>query len=309
MYLSVVIPAFNESENIPETLAELQILLKQTSCVDQYEIIVVDDHSSDKTFEAVAALAQPEIKAVRLSRKSGSHVAIRAGLTKTSGDAALCISADGQEDITILRKMLDKWTAGAQVIWGLRMDRKGEQWLVRKLAELFYRLLLWLGHTRNNNIDIARADFFLLDNTVVRAINACPERNTSLMGLLVWLGYVADFVEYERRPRRHGFSRWSLKTRFHLAKDWIVAFSGIPLKLISMCGFCVAIIGFLYGIYVIINAIVGNPASGWSSIMVAIFLLGGVQMIMLGIMGEYLWRCLDETRNRPLFFIEKEIKL
>lgn len=135
--------------------------------------------------------------------------------------------------------------------------------------------MFWFSSVEYEKIDLSRADFFLLDRKVVNAINNCPERNTSLFGLIVWLGFSQDFVEYERRPRHSGKSKWNFRGRLRLAKDWIIAFSGIPLKLMSIFGIFFAILGFIYGIYLVINALRGNPPPGWSSIIVAVLVLGG----------------------------------
>lgn len=305
MMFSVVIPAYNEAQNITQTIMELKQVLAPSGFAHDYEIIVVDDHSNDKTYEFVESFKEEKIKCIRLSRRYGSHTAIRAGFAASKGDAVLCIAADGQEDTAVVTEMAEKWNRGAKIVWALRKQRNAEPWYIRRSAQLFYRFLAWLGDTEHVDIDFSRADFFLLDRHVVDAINACAERNTSLFGLIVWLGFTQDFVEYDRAPRRYGKSKWNFISRLRLAKDWIVAFSGVPLKLMSIVGFIIAIIGFVYGIYVVIFALMGRiPPSGWSSIIVAVFVLGGVQMIMLGIVGEYLWRNLDESRKRPLFFIE-----
>jgi len=146
---------------------------------------------------------------------------------------------------------------------------------------------------------------FLMDKAVVNAINNCPERNTSTFGLVLWLGFKQDFVEYERRSRRFGRSKWSFAKLLHLASDWIIGFSGLPLTLILAGGILVTALGFFYAIFLVINVIMGNPARGWAFVMAAVLLLSGVQMMMIGMIGEYLWRNLDESRKRPLFFIEK----
>ncbi len=303
MNISIVIPAYNEEPNIANAILSVKDLVARVGIRD-YEIIVVDDHSDDNTFEAVKKFGADNINCIRLSRRSGSHTALRAGLANSRGDAVLCIAADGQEDIGVLPEMIKKRLAGAKVIWALKKDRKAEAWHMRKAAQLFYRILLLLDETQEQNIDFSRADFFMLDRTVVKAINACPEKNTSLFGLIGWLGFRSDFVEYDRKPRVRGKTKWSFKRRLRLARDWIIAFSGLPLKIMSIMGAVVATAGFIYGAFLIIHAIVGKPAPGWSSIMVAIFVLGGLQMMMLGVIGEYLWRNLDESRKRPLYFVE-----
>jgi len=302
--LSVVIPAFNESDNIRNTIEEIKDLIEKKNLSEEYEIIVIDDHSIDNTYHIVESFNESRIRCIRLSRRSGSHIALRAGMAQAQGKAVLCISADGQDDPNVLGEMLKKWHQGAQIVWALRKQRK-ESFLIKWSALIFYKILAFLTNTKKSQIDLSRADFYFLDKKVVEAINYCPERNTSLLGLINWLGFKQDYVEFERRERKFGKSKWSLHTRFRLARDWIVAFSGLPLKLMSIIGLLVSSFGFLYAMFIIAYAIVGNPVQGWASIMVVILILGGMYMLMLGIVGEYLWKNLDESRRRPLYFIEK----
>jgi len=304
MSLSIIIPAYNESLNIKVIINELLNVLSRTDFSNKYEIIVVDDHSTDNTYHIVESFNDTRIKCIRLSRRSGSHIALRAGIANAKGNAVLCISADGQDNPNILEEMLKKWKEGVHIVWALRKERK-KTFLFKRSALIFYKTLELLTNTKKSKIDLSRADFHLLDKKVVDAINHCTERNTSLFGLINWLGFKQDYVEYERRKRKYGKSKWSLSTRFLLAKDWIIAFSGLPLKLMTVIGIIVALIGFLYALFIIIYSLMGNPVKGWPSTIVIILVLGGLQMIMLGIVGEYLWRNLDESRKRPLFFIEK----
>jgi dolichol-phosphate mannosyltransferase len=300
----VVIPSFNESDNIINTIEEIKDVIEKKIFSKKYEIIVTDDHSTDNTYQIVESFNDVRIKCIRLSRRSGSHIALRAGIANARGDAVLCISADGQDDPNVLEEMLKKLHEGAQIVWALRKKRK-ESFLIKRSVLIFYRTLELLTNTKKSEIDLSRADFYLLDKKVVDAINHCPERNTSLFGLINWLGFKQDYVEFERRKRKFGKSKWDFRKRLHLAKDWIIAFSGLPLKLMTIVGILVSIIGFLYAIDIIISAIRGITVPGWASIMVVILILGGFQMIMFGIVGEYLWRNLEESRRRPLYFIEK----
>jgi polyisoprenyl-phosphate glycosyltransferase len=303
MFLSVVIPAYNEAQNIPRIVGELEKNIKSVAEVSRYEIIICDDHSSDGTFEEVKKLNKPEIKSIRLSRRSGSHAAIRAGLSVAKGDAALCISADGQDNPDALAAMIQKIKEGKQIVWGVRKSRN-EPFLNKQFAVLFYKLLSMFV-ANENKIDLANADFYLLERKVVNAINSCPERNTSLFGLIAWLGFRQDSVEYERRERMSGKSKWNFNSKFHLALDWIMAFSGLPLKLMSLLGIVFAGLGFAYAVFIIIYTLLGYATPGWSETAVLILVIGGIQMVMIGVIGEYLWRTLDESRNRPLFFIEE----
>lgn len=303
--LSILIPAYNEAGNLPGTIRDIQNHLLRTEFADFHEIIVVDDHSTDGTYEVARSLQGQHVGCLRLSKNNGSHTAMRMGLPFTRGDAVIVLSADGQDDPQAIPDLLGKWKQGAQVVWALRRSRKGEPFFKKMAATAFYRILAFLLKSRENPIDLSRADFYLLDRKMVAAINSCREKNTSLFGLISWMGFRQDSVEYDRRERTIGKSKWSVRKRVGLAKDWIVAFSGLPLKAISIAGGIIAFLGFLYALYIIGRALKGNPVQGWSSLMVVILLLGGLQMIMFGVLGEYLWRNLDESRKRPLAFIEK----
>jgi len=303
--LSIVIPAFNEAANIAAAIREVQAAISDVPGIADHEIVVVDDCSTDHTFDTVHGLASPRVRCLRLSRQSGSHVAIRAGLDHAEGDAVLCLSADGQDDPGILKAMMQKWEAGDRVVWALRRFRE-EGISYRLLTGTFYLLLRLLTDKNPQQIDLADADFFLLDRKVVKSITSCPERNTSIFGLISWVGFRQGIIRYDRRPRMGGSSKWSFRSRLRLTVDWIVAFSGLPLRLISLLGLVVAMIGFLYAGVIVVNAYVGKPVAGWSETIILILTMGGLQMLISGIIGEYLWRNLEETRNRPLYFIEKQ---
>jgi len=214
MNLSVVIPAYNEAGSIRSTMTELFSAVTGVSDIGNLQVIVVDDHSSDETYDTVRAINDKRVTCVRLSRRSGSHTALRAGIQEASGDAVLCISADGQDDPSVLKEMIKKWKNGSAVVWALRKDRDNEPWHIRKPAMLFYRILSWLAGMEFRNIDFSKADFFLLDRRVVDAVNTCNERSTSLFGLIVWVGFAQDCVEYDRRLRSSGRSKWRFTSRF-----------------------------------------------------------------------------------------------
>jgi glycosyltransferase involved in cell wall biosynthesis len=302
--LSIVIPAYNEENNINIIIKEIFDIVIKIFHIETVQVIVVDDHSSDKTFDAVSLLNDPRITCLRLSKRHGSHTALRAGIQQVTGDAVLCISADGQDDPNALNDMIIKWTSGTHIVWALRKQRK-DPLFIKWSAYFFYKMLKWLTHSNNARIDLSRADFYLLDRKVANAINQCPERSTSLFGLINWLGFQQDYVEYTRRKRHSGKSKWNFRSRLYLSKDWIIAFSGLPLIIMSAIGVFVSVVGFLYAMFIAVYAILGNPVQGWASLMIVILILGGLQMTMLGIVGEYLWRNFNESRRRPLYFIEK----
>jgi glycosyltransferase involved in cell wall biosynthesis len=305
MKLSVVIPAYNESLNLQKILKDSAINIKSAS-IDSYEIIICDDHSNDDTREIATELAENNLcKYIRLSRRSGSHVAIRAGLEKAKGENVLVISADGQDDANILPKMLQQIEKGKQIVWGVRRNRQ-EPFFHKHLSQIFYRLLSWFV-PNENNIDLANADFYLLNRVAVDAINSCQERNTSLFGLIAWIGFDQGQEIYERKERYAGQSKWNFKSKMKLTLDWIIAFSGIPLKLITHLGSVFAIVGFLYALYIVVLSLLDMTTPGWAETVILMLLIGGIQMIMIGVVGEYLWRTLEEGRKRPLYFKEKEI--
>lgn len=305
MFLSVVIPAFNENENLRDIIGEIKHNIAASGNITQHEIIVVDDHSSDDSFDTIQRMTLPGVKCIRLSRRSGSHVALRAGIRAAKGDAVLCISADGQDHPEAIGRMVAGYKAGNDIIWALRKKRQ-EGFSAMLFANFFYNILKSVTDQEENTIDLNRADFFMLSHKAADAVNACNERNTSLFGLLVWLGFKQDFTEYDRRPRKKGSSKWSFRSKMHLAKDWIIAFSGIPLKIMTYAGFTIALCGFLYALFIILYSLMGYARPGWAETVIITLLLGGIQMIMLGIIGEYLWRNLDETRKRPLYFVEAD---
>lgn len=303
--LSILIPAYNEAPNLSKTVSEIERNLEKTRFAHDFEIIIVDDHSADDTYERVASFKNPRVQCLRLSRNCGSHTAVRTGLMYVRGEAVLVLSADGQDNPAAIPGMLKKWEEGSQIVWALRTSRKAEPFFKRFLALLFYKILALLTRSQKTPMDLSRADFYLLDKKVVQAVNLCQERKTSLLGMIFWLGFKQDSIEYERLERTAGRSKWNLSKRIVLAKDWIIAFSGLPLRIMSYIGAIVAAAGFLYAIFIFVRAIKGNPVPGWSSLMVVLLLLGGLQMIMFGLVGEYLWRNLEESRKRPLAFIEK----
>ena len=305
--ISIIIPAYNEATNIVQTIEEIRSALLTVKEVNDFEIIVVDDHSTDGTFDRVKALNDEQVKALRFSHRCGSATALRAGMHEAKGDALICISADGQDDPKAIPQMLEKWRQHADVVWALRHSRDNEPILVKLPALTFYKILKWLNSVQDSNIDLSRADYYLLDRKVVNAINECREHNTSLFGLIVWSGFNQNYVEYERKPRRSGVSKWNFKSRLKLATDWIIAFSGLPLRIMVWIGFIIALLGFAYAFFVLLfHLFYGHSVQGWSSIMMVMLILGGINIAMLGIMGEYLWRNLEESRKRPLYFIEKK---
>lgn len=228
MKLSVIIPCYNEEENIGTMLEELIPVIKKIPGADSYQVIIVDDHSSDNTFRVIKNMGKPEVSCIRLSERMGSHIAIRAGLRESEGDLSFFLPADGQENPGVLAAMIQKWQGGAMVVWAVSKAKSHKKWHIRKSAELFYKLLGRSGAIRGATEDISRATFFLLDRSVTGFVNRCSLPNAPVHGLVIAAGGEQASVEYERRPRRSGKSKWSLLSLVGLAKDWIIEFSDMP---------------------------------------------------------------------------------
>lgn len=304
--LSIVIPCFRESENIPILYGRVRDALAPHGIT--WELIAVDDHSPDNTFEAAATLAakDPRVKVVRLSRNSGSHLASLCGIELARGDAAVVMAADLQDPPEVLVEMMQHWRQGDQVVWACRRQRSGVGLIGRVMSQVYYRMLARL--VPNETLPPQGADFFLLDRKVVDALGQCPESNFSILALILWLGFRQGQITYDKQARLYGRSSWHFARKIRLVLDSIISFSHLPLRLISLLGILVAAAGFLYAVYIAIAYFWGMiPVEGWSSLMVITLVLSGTQMIMLGVIGEYVWRTLHESRRRPRYNIERAV--
>ncbi len=301
--LSVVTAAYREAENLPELYQRLCGVLDPLG-VD-WEWIIVDDHSPDATFGVIHDLAARDarVRGIRLARNSGSHLALSCGLHAARGECAVALAADLQDPPEVVPQLLDEWRAGAHVVWAARGRREGETAVTKGLARVYYWLMRNLVGL--DSMPAMGADFLLLDRRVLDAFRDFRETNVSLLALITWMGFRQTSITYVKQARLHGESGWTLKKKLKLLVDSVTAFSYTPIRFMSYLGFSVAMIGFLYATSVIINAIVGNPVAGWTSLIVIVLILGGIQMLMMGVLGEYLWRALDETRRRPRFIVEE----
>jgi len=301
--ISLVIPAFNEAGNLAALHGRL-VAVMAASGLD-WEWIVVDDHSADGTYAVIADLAarDPRITGIRLARNSGSHAAILCGLATARGEAAIVLAGDGQDPPEEIPRLIAAWRAGAAVVWAERQSVSARAWHERVASRTFNATLRRLSGLAN--LRRAGSDFFLVARPVIEVVNALGERNTNVMALVAWVGFDQVAVAYDRDSRAAGNSGWTLRKKVRLALDSIFGFSLRPLQAISGLGFLIAALGFVYAAIVIVHALAGRSVEGWSSLMVVILILGGVQMVMLGILGEYVWRALDESRGRPRYVIER----
>ncbi len=300
--LSIVTPAFNEAENLPILYERLSQVLETLGL--EWEWIIIDDHSPDNTFEVITNLAKTDsrIHGIRFARNFGAHKAIACGLHQVKGQGVVIMAADLQDPPETLPALLEKWRKGAQVVWAVRHLREGEKNSKVGFSRLYYFMMRRIIGIKE--IPATGADFFLVDRVVVEALREFNESNVSIMALITWMGFRQDFISYDKQARKFGHSGWDLKKKLKLVVDSITSFSYLPIRLMSYLGFLVALIGLIYAVVIIVNALKGNPVQGWSSLMLVVLVIGGFQMIMMGILGEYLWRSLDESRRRPMYIIE-----
>jgi polyisoprenyl-phosphate glycosyltransferase len=300
--LSVVTPAYNEAENLPILYRRLCEVLGLVAL--EWEWVVVDDHSSDNTLGVLNDLAQrdPRVRAMRFARNFGSHAAITCGLHHARGDCAAVIAADLQDPPEVLPKLFAGWQAGGQIVWAVRGKREGEPIHRIGFSRLYYFLMRRVVGIKE--MPSKGADFLLMDRRVIDAFGQFNESNVSILALVTWMGFRQTSIRYEKRARIHGESGWNLEKKLKLAVDSVTSFTYLPIRIMSYAGMIVAFLGLLYAAYVVVHALRGAPPTGWSSLVVVVLVLGGVQMIMLGVLGEYLWRALDESRHRPRYLIE-----
>jgi polyisoprenyl-phosphate glycosyltransferase len=300
--ITIITPAFNESENIPVLYERLQRVLGSLKV--RWEWIVVDDHSTDNTYGVLQHLTEQEqrLRVFRFSRNFGSHMALTCGLNYARGDCAVIMAADLQDPPEEIPVLFAKWREGAQVVWAARERREGESATTLSAARLYYFLMRHMVGFKE--MSASGADFFLLDRRVIETFRQFKESNVSVLALITWMGFRQTSITYIKKARAHGRSSWSVGKKFKMFLDSILSFSYLPIRWISLCGIAAALAGFIYAIVVLVNAVTGSPIQGWSSLMIVVLIFGGVQMLMLGILGEYLWRTLSETRGRPRYIIE-----
>lgn len=302
--LTLVIPVFNEEAGVAALVDRLRAWLQSARV--PAEVIFVDDHSTDATSRLLkqACSEYPGFRYLRLARNSGSHVAILAGLEHSRGNCAAFLAADLQDPPELLSDMLARWREGARVVWAVRHRRDGISWFERLFSRMFYRLINALGDVA---LPPEGSDFALLDRTVVKALLDSVGAHPSLGGDIARLGFSQVEIGYAKQSRFAGRSKWTAGKRLKAFADAIVLFSYRPLRAMSYLGLIFSLVGFLYAMVVVgIRLVTTHPIEGWTSLMVVVLVLGGVQMTMLGILGEYLWRTLEEARRRPLFVIEDE---
>ena len=301
--LSVVVPLYNEELNIDYLFERLRSVLSRLNMT--YEIVCINDGSRDKTIDCLIEYHHQDsrIKVINLSRNYGKEIALSAGLEYARGEAVVPIDADLQDPPELIEELVAKWREGYDVVYATRRSREGESWLKRFTANAFYRIIDSISR-----VPIPRdtGDFRLLDRRVVEAIKQLPERNRFMKGLFAWVGFKQTSVLFDRPSRYKGETKWNYWRLWNFALDGITSFSLLPLKVWGYIGLLVAIPSFFYASFLVLRTLLfGVDLPGYASIMVAVLFLGGVQLVSLGVIGEYLGRVYEEVKGRPLYLVRE----
>ncbi len=305
--VSIVIPVFNEEGNLPVLYERLSAVLKIPAL--DYELLFVNDGSRDQSLALLKSYADQDshIKIIDLSRNFGHQLAVTAGLDHCQGDCAVIIDADLQDPPELITELIVKWNSGYQVVYARRIKRKGEHFLKVFTARIFYRLLKKLA---NIEIPLDTGDFRLIDRKVINNLKAMPERNRFIRGMVSWIGLRQTSVQYVREERLSGETKYPLFKMIRFALTGLTSFSLVPLQLASLFGFLVSAISFLAGLYTIyLKIFTVQTIPGWTSLMIALLFLGGIQLITLGIIGEYIGRISEEVKQRPAYIVQDKINL
>jgi polyisoprenyl-phosphate glycosyltransferase len=298
---TIIAPIYNELENIPELYPRVREVMDRTG--EPWELILVDDGSIDGSTDVIRKLAEndPRVRPVIFARNFGHQIAVTAGMDYSRGDAVIIIDADLQDPPEVILALIDKWREGFEVVYAVREERQGESWFKRATASLFYRLIY-----RITDVDIPMdaGDFRLMDRKVIAVLKQMREKHRFLRGMSAWVGFKQVGVPYKRQPRFAGETKYPLRKMVKLALNAVTSFSYLPLQLATYIGFIAAGLSVLaIPIVAILRLITGTALLGQATTLIIVLFLGGVQLISLGIIGEYIGRIYDETKNRPLYIV------
>ena len=302
--ISVVVPAHNEAAGLA---LFHQRLTRALSGIDNWEVVYIDDGSTDATLAAIESLRRTDdrVALVCLSRNFGKEIAITAGLDHAAGDAVVVIDADLQDPPEVIPELIAQWRAGFDMVYAKRRSRTGDSWLKRGTAHGFYRLMQRMGDLK---LPEDTGDFRLMSRRAVDAVRQLREQHRFMKGLFAWVGYPTTYVTYDRQPRSAGVTKWTYWKLWNLALEGITSFTVMPLKLATYVGLGVALLSVIYAAQVIVKTlIIGNPVAGYPSLMTVVLFLGGIQLMFLGVIGEYLGRVFNETKQRPLYLVERYV--
>ena len=302
--ISLVIPFYNEGDTVLDFFKQI---FPVVDSIKQYnfEFICVDDGSSDDTFANLLKIKDARVNIIQLSRNFRKEAALTAGIDFATGDAVIPIDADLQDPPELIAAMLQKWEEGFEVVLAKRKSRSTDSWLKRNSAKCFYKIHNYLADFKiPDNV----GDFRLMDRVVVDALKKLPERQRFMKGLFAWVGFKSTIVEYDRQMRISGKTKWNKWKLWNFALDGITSFSTLPLRIWSYLGVLFALIAFFYGSWIILRTFInGVDLPGYASLFVAVLFIGGIQLIGIGVLGEYLGRIYQETKQRPIYVVRKII--
>ena len=302
LQLSVVVAAYNEEESLPSLWERLRPVLDRAG---DAELVVVDDGSADRTWEVLGqlAVADPRVRGIRLSRNFGQLAALTAGLESARGAAVVCLDADLQDPPELIEDMLGRWSQGAEVVYAVRRRRQGG--LLKRVAyRVFYRVYRRLAEI---DVPLDSGDFALLDRRVVDHMMSLPERTRFLRGLRSWVGFRQEALEYDRPDRVSGAPKYTLRKLVRLAVDGLIALSSVPLRMASVLGVVVALAGVCYvALAIFAKLLTDDVPAGWTSIIAVMLILGGAQLSVIGVLGEYVARIYEEVKRRPHYVVAEE---
>ncbi|MHB0889017.1 glycosyltransferase family 2 protein [Acidithiobacillus sp.] len=301
--ISLIIPCHDEADNIAALHERVCTVMNEIG--EPWEMLCVNDGSRDDTLVRLLALHRedPRVVVIDFSRKFGKEAALTAGLDHACGDAAIPLDADLQDPPELIPELLAKWREGFEVVNAVRITRDGESWFKRSSAHLFYRVI-----NRLSNVDMPpdTGDFRLISRPALEALKQLPERRRFMKGLFAWVGFRSTNVYYHREPRHAGKTKWNYWRLWNFAVEGITSFSQVPLQLASYLGFTVSFLALLYAAWLIIQTLVyGNSVKGYPSMMVTLLFLGGIQLMALGVIGEYLGRIYEESKQRPVYLVRQ----
>jgi glycosyltransferase involved in cell wall biosynthesis len=306
--LSVVVPVYREEDILPESYRRIKAVLEGLSAGLDHEIIFVDDGSEDGSVGILRGLAasDPRVRVVRLARNFGHQLAITAGMEAADGDAVVVIDADLQDPPEVIPEMVAKWREGYEVVYGCRKRRPGESAFKLSSAKAFYRILQWLSDTE---LPVDAGDFRLLDRRVVDVLGSMRESGRYIRGMVAWVGFSQLALPYDREARTVGVTKYTLRKMLRFAIDGITSFSARPLSIAAQAGVGVTFVAFLLAVWIVVGHLLRpeTTTSGWTSMLVVVLFMGGVQLMSIGLLGAYIARVYDQVKGRPLYVVRERL--
>ena len=302
--LSIIVPIYNEESNLEELYTRLEKCISGITA--NYEILFVNDGSEDKSYDIIKSYANKnhKIRYINFSRNFGHQIAISAGIDNCNGKAVVIMDGDLQDPPELIPELYTKYKEGYNVVYAKRKSRKGEGFFKKITAKFFYRIL---SKITSVNIPLDTGDFRLIDDKILKHLRLMPEKHKFIRGQISWLGFKQTFVEYDRDSRKHGETKFTYKKMINFAIDGITSFSSFPLKIVTMLGFIVSVIALIIILYALYSKfILDRVITGWTSLIISTMFIGGVQLLSIGIIGEYISRINSEVKNRPLYIIDED---